>query len=646
MRATIRAMAGPRYVSAAADPRPGAAGGPAADDATLPPQAGDTELVVVRAMDTGDGALAAAEAEAEAQAQASIDAVRAPGGALGGYVLGELLGRGGMGEVVAAHDPQLGREVAVKRMRGGHRDPDAVERFVREAKIQARLDHPAIVPVHALGLDGAGLPYFAMKRLSGVTLAERLRQGGPIQPALRALVDACFAIELAHTRGVVHRDLKPSNLMLGDYGDVYVIDWGVARVVDSARHSAPSLAGPAWPGRIDTATGVALGTPGYMAPEQVRGAAVGAPADVYALGAILFEILAGEPLHPPGLAALAGTLAAPSASPAARRPDRAIAPELDALCSAALAGDPDARPSARALAEGLQRYLDGDRDLEQRRRLVDDHLAAARRARAAGQRSEAIHRAGRALALDPEAAEAAEIIAALIVRPPDQLPDEIEREIGRELAAAERTLDQLRARRGALAYAMIWVLVPLSPLLHIASWTALGALFAVASAMSLLNLYNARTGRVPLWLALAGHLAVVVAFSRIAGPFVLTPLLACGIAIAIGSHRAVADRPWIAIAWLVVAIALPVALELAGVLASTWRLGPDGLVSGGTIFDGRSTSDAIGILLGTVALAVVVGRFALSLTRARRRAQRTAHVQAWHLGQLLPRRGPGEPPAP
>jgi serine/threonine-protein kinase len=379
-----------------------------------------------------------------------------------------------------------------------------------------------------------------------------------------------------------------------------------------------------------------------MAPEQVRGEAVGAPADVYALGAILFEILAGEPLHLPGMAALAGTLARPSASPAARRPDRAIAPELDALCTAALAADPDARPSARALAEGLQRYLDGDRDLEQRRRLVDDHLAAARRARAAGQRSEAIHRAGRALALDPEAAEAAAIVAALIVRPPDELPDEVER----ELAAAERTLDQLRARRGGLAYAMVWLLVPLSPLLHIASWTALGALFAVASAMSLVMFYNARTGRVPLWLALAGHLAVVVAFSRVAGPFVLTPLLACGIAIAIGSHRAVADRPWIAIAWLVTAIALPVALELAGVLAPTWRLAPDGLVSRGTMFDGRSTRDAIGVVLGTLALAVVVGRFALSLTRAQRSAQRTAHVQAWHLGQLLPRRArPDEPDA-
>jgi serine/threonine-protein kinase len=379
-----------------------------------------------------------------------------------------------------------------------------------------------------------------------------------------------------------------------------------------------------------------------MAPEQVRGEAVGAPADVYALGAILFEILAGEPLHPPGMAALAGTLARPSASPAARRPDHAIAPELDALCTAALAADPDARPSARALAEGLQRYLDGDRDLEQRRRLVDDHLAAARRARAAGQRSEAIHRAGRALALDPEAAEAAAIVAALIVRPPDELPAEVER----ELDAAERTLDRLRARRGGLAYAMVWLLVPLSPLLHIASWTALGALFAVASAMSLVMFYNARTGRVPLWLALAGHLAVVVAFSRVAGPFVLTPLLACGIAIAIGSHRAVADRPWIAITWLVTAIALPVALELAGVLAPTWRLAPDGLVSRGTMFDGRSTRDAIGVVLGTLALAVVVGRFALSLTRAQRSAQRTAHVQAWHLGQLLPRRArPDEPDA-
>src|SRR2546430_11277663 len=123
-----------------------------------------------------------------------------------------------MGEVLAATDRKFERDVALKRMRAS--DRDSAERFLREAKIQARLDHPAIVPVHDLGVDAEGRPYFTMKRVSGVTLADRLAKPGPIQPLLRALVDVGFAIELAHARGVVHRDLKPANIMLGDYGEV------------------------------------------------------------------------------------------------------------------------------------------------------------------------------------------------------------------------------------------------------------------------------------------------------------------------------------------------------------------------------------------------------------------------------------------
>ena len=558
---------------------------------------------------------------------------RVSSSALGGYVLADVIGRGGMGEVVAAHDQRLEREVAIKRMRDAHPDREAIARFVREAKIQARLDHPAIVPVHELGTDEAGLPYFTMKRLAGTTLADRLKHGGKLQPLLRAFVDACFAIELAHTRGVVHRDLKPANIMLGDYGDVYVLDWGVARLVGTA--PAPSLHLPldSLPPN-ETATGTLLGTPGYMAPEQMRGEAVGTAADIYALGAILFEILAGEALHPPGNAAFASTLSDQPTSPAARRPDRAIAPELDRACAEALAPDPAARPTARALAERVQRYLDGDRDLEQRRRLADEHLAAARAALAGGDRAEAIYRGGRALALDPESADAAELVMSLIVEPPEVLPPEIEA----ELEAAEVKLDQIRARRGAWSYLMIWLLVPLFPLLHVASWGSLIALFAVITTMSVIALIDARHEGMPLWLVLFGNLAVVTLFSRVAGPFVLSPLLACGVALAVGTQRQLADKAWVSIVWLVVAIVLPIVLEVVGVLDRTWDMVPEGLVSHGTIFDGRSATDALGITIGTVALAIVVGLYTLSMSSARRLAQRESHIQAWHLGKLLPKK--------
>ncbi|HEV7557403.1 MAG TPA: protein kinase, partial [Kofleriaceae bacterium] len=139
------------------------------------------------------------------------------------YRLGEVIGRGGMGEIMSAKDEQIGRSVAVKRMRGAV-SPEARMRFLREARIQGRLEHPAVVPVHELATDDDGEPYFVMKQLAGTTLHDvivKLAAGDAEtaqrftrQRLLRAFADSCLAIEFAHTRGVIHRDLKPSNLML------------------------------------------------------------------------------------------------------------------------------------------------------------------------------------------------------------------------------------------------------------------------------------------------------------------------------------------------------------------------------------------------------------------------------------------------
>jgi eukaryotic-like serine/threonine-protein kinase len=549
-----------------------------------------------------------------------------------GYAIGEVLGRGGMGEVVLAHDGQMDREVALKRMRGAAPDADAIERFIREAKIQARLDHPAIVPVHQLGYDDAGLPYFTMKRLVGTTLLTRIEQQGPIQPLLRALVDVCFAIELAHTRGVVHRDLKPSNIMLGDYGEVYVIDWGVARLVGGSR----SEASPSHPS-IDTsppqatAAGALLGTPGYMAPEQVRGEEVQPPADVYALGAILFEILVGEPLHPRGTAALVSTLQdAAVCSPVARAPGRTIAPELDAACVAALAADPAARPTARELATRVQAYLDGDRDLDRRRALAAEQLAIARAAVAADDRPSAIRAAGRALALDP-ASEAVELVTSLIVAPPDKIPVEVTR----ELAQGEVGLALDRGTRGSFAYLGIWLLLPMVALLHVSSWPQLIALVGFGTLMAAFVTLHGR-GKFPTWLLILCNVAYAVLFSRLSSPFVFSPLLACTIAIAVGAHAGAGDRRLLAYTLVAVMIALPIVLELTGVLAHTWWMTSEGLTTRGTVFDGRGSSDLFGVAVGTIALAMVVTGYALAMNRAREAAQRTVQIQAWHLKQLLP----------
>src|SRR3954468_21100192 len=276
--------------------------------------------------------------------------------ALDGYAVGEVIGRGGMGEVLLAHDEVIGREIAIKRMRRADPDPEAEIRFLREAKLQARLQHPAIVPVHELGRDPDGRPYFTMKRLAGVTLHQLL--GGPHQRLLRAFADVCLAIEFAHEHGVIHRDIKPTNIMLGDFGEVYVLDWGVARVLDEDGSGHPSVRDIVTM-EGETQTGAVMGTPGYMAPEQALGYGMSPAIDVYALGCVLFEILTGQPLHPRGASGAASAIAHPTTAPSQRCPELEIPPELDAACAAALAEDPVRRQTARALAEQVQHYLDG-----------------------------------------------------------------------------------------------------------------------------------------------------------------------------------------------------------------------------------------------------------------------------------------------
>src|SRR5437868_3599967 len=225
-------------------------------------------------MDTPEGTVVAPSTPGEAGAPETPPRAT-PAVLAGRYRLGRRIGKGGMGEVIAARDEQVGRDVAIKRMRAAAPGDRAIRRFLREASIQGRLEHPAIVPVHELGRDDDGLPFFVMKKLSGTTLGKilpdaeaRARVG--LQRLLRAFSEVCLAIELAHVRGIVHRDLKPENILLGDFGEVYILDWGVAKIIgedddgefadlhsDSGMHA--------------TRAGTAIGTPGYMAPEQAEG---------------------------------------------------------------------------------------------------------------------------------------------------------------------------------------------------------------------------------------------------------------------------------------------------------------------------------------------------------------------------------------
>ncbi|HUS32709.1 MAG TPA: serine/threonine-protein kinase [Kofleriaceae bacterium] len=549
-----------------------------------------------------------------------------------GYQIGELIGRGGMGEVVAAQDQRIGREVAVKRIRSLEPSADAVMRFLREARIQARLDHPAIVPVYELGTDAEGRPYFTMKRLAGVTLAKKLQQqGGPVQPLLRAFVDVCLAIQLAHSRGVVHRDLKPSNIMLGDYGEVYVIDWGVARVLtDTKRTTGPALAVDP---DDDTTAGSILGTPGYMAPEQVRGAEAGTKADVYALGAILFEILAGEPLHPRGEAALASTLTSPQEAPTRRVAERRqIPPELDGVCFDALAEEPAARPSARELADRMQAYLDGDRDVERRRTMAAQQLASAREALDTNDRATAIRRAGRALALDPESADAATLVTSLLLEPPDEMP----KDLVEQLAADDKVFNSSRSRQGAWTYLSLFSFWLVIPFMGVKSWTALIAFYGLLGLGAALAWRNSNRGYSSIPVTFVMTMLVALMFTRISGPFILTPVVICAALMQLAAIRQVAERLWLVVSWVVLAVMLPFALEWTHLIDPTYEVNKGLIISTSKIFDMRTGIDEATLVISNLLFILAAGMVAVFISRRRMKAQRQLQIQAWHLRQLLP----------
>jgi serine/threonine-protein kinase len=224
-------------------------------------------------------------------------------GHLGRYRLEGEIGRGGMGRVLRAHDPDLGRELALKVLHDSGRDsPDVRHRFLEEAQVGGQLQHPGVVPVYEVGSDQGNGLYFAMKLVRGrdlsVLLRERKTTAYELPRFLQIFEQVCQALAYAHARGVIHRDLKPSNVMVGAFGEVQVMDWGLAKVLseastegDRVRTLRSDL------NAADSRAGAVVGTPAYMAPEQARGETdhLDERADVFGLGAILCEILTGRP---------------------------------------------------------------------------------------------------------------------------------------------------------------------------------------------------------------------------------------------------------------------------------------------------------------------------------------------------------------
>jgi serine/threonine-protein kinase len=309
----------------------------------------------------------------------AIDAVAADVPAGGRrYALGRELGRGGMGQVLEARDLALERSVALKLLI----DQDDVSlrvRFMDEARVTGQLQHPGVPPVYELGKLGDGRLFFAMRRIEGRTLrdvledlkygdAEVEKQFGRVR-LLTVMSQVCRTIAYAHSRGVIHRDLKPDNIMLGEFGEVTVMDWGLAKPVGKAGQGRPeiSTARQNDGGRFSTQNGEVTGTPQYMPPEQAVGRVddLGPHSDNYSLGAMLYEILTLEPPFdgPSARAIRDAVVNARVVPPSERTPDRPVPHAIEQLCLQCLAKEPRARPkSALAIAEQIDRYLEGEQD--------------------------------------------------------------------------------------------------------------------------------------------------------------------------------------------------------------------------------------------------------------------------------------------
>jgi WD40 repeat protein/serine/threonine protein kinase len=286
--------------------------------------------------------------------------------------------RGGLGEVFVARDEELHRDVALKQIQERHADnPQSRSRFIMEAEITGGLEHPGIVPVYGLGTYADGRPFYAMRFIKGDSLKDAIERyhsvdGKRLDSGERALefrkllgrfLDVCNAIAYAHSRGVLHRDLKPGNIMLGQYGETLVVDWGLAKPVGRAEKvegAESTLRPPSASGSAPTQAGAALGTPAYMSPEQAAGKLdeLGPASDVYSLGASLYCLLTGKPpVEEPNLA-----LAVAHVQAGEIRPPRVINPEvprpLDAVCQKAMSlGPKDRYQSPRDLADDIEHWL-------------------------------------------------------------------------------------------------------------------------------------------------------------------------------------------------------------------------------------------------------------------------------------------------
>lgn len=582
------------------------------------------------------------------------------------YELLTSLGEGGMGKISLCKDRAIGREVAMKTVHPDYATHAEMRaRFVREARVQARLEHPAIVPVYDFGVDRDGSAFFTMKRVRGVTLSEIIegyRTGDAAvmraygrHRLLAAFVQVCLAVGYAHEGGILHRDIKPANVMLGAYGETYVLDWGLAKITDDELVEE-ERSGPPSRRANETAVGDIIGTPAYAAPEILEAHPADERTDVYALGAILFELLTWEPLHGEGSLdeIIARARGGAEARPSKRAPARDVPPELEAACVLACARDRAHRLSTpRVLADLVEAYLSGDRDVELRRGLAELHLGRAQDALARASmpdapladRALALEEAGRAVALAPEDQRARGVLLDLLTKPPATPPREVVDLV--EGQAARSHVGLLPRARNAFVFVL---LVSIGGVygLGVRSWwlVFVGLVFFAVSIVINLVAQVRKRSTARSQAAFSASTAIGVGMvSVFFGPLVIVPTLAAAITTSsiLQTRRSIR---FTIIGMYLVGMVVPALLVLA-------KMHPVALASAGGLL---TTSPAavymqpeLSIIAVTGFNVMVVVAGALHAARYRDAMHELAianHLQSWQLAQVtLPSVAP-RPPEP